>query len=378
MSTISRFLSTIKGNLKNQSAWLGKPLGMNLLTKDQTEHYLAESKLFFESGSTINLPQVSSLTSDGKILFEGKLINDATASVWRYDNKDKKAVQLRSGNLLIGNKVLNTDFGNNAVFKDLLKRNKRTLLTTKILIAPWSHYWSGYYDYVYFVALKLCRIKRVMTPDEFDQALLAYPLFNTSFERELLELLGFNKANIVDSRTTNVQFDTCLLGNSDSWFYPNSQDVLALKHLIESQVPVGEETPKRLYIRRAGRRRVLNEDALIALLQRYDFQIIDDVPRTVQEQIALYRHASFIIGPHGASFANILWCRPGTQLFELFPDNYMPEYFRYLAQVLELQYAAYCPGQPGGSHHTHMEDDVVVSIDEVKRCLDNLLDNPNH
>lgn len=374
MSAVSYLLSTIKGGLKSQSALLGKPLGMNLLTKSQTERYLAKGQLDSEAGRAVVLPRVTSPLGDGKILFEEKAIEEGAAFVWRHDNRDRKAVQLRSGNLLMGDKVLNTDFGNNAVFKDLLKWNKRTKHTAKTLIAPWSHYWSGYYDYVYFVASKLGRIKRVISPAEFDEAVLAYPLFNTGFERELLELIGFKAANIVDSRTTNVQFETCLLGNNDSWFYPNSRDVLALKQLIESRVQINEETPQRIYIRRAGRRRVLNEDALVTLLLNYNFRIIDDVPRTVREQIALYRHASFIIGPHGASFANILWCRPGAHLFELFPDNYMPEYFRYLAQVLELQYSGYCPGQPGGSHHTHMEDDVVVSIEEVKRCLDTLLD----
>ena len=374
MTVIDNLFDGIKGSIKNQSASLVRPFGIDLLNKPQTDLFLHNKQIFFAKKSLVDLKPVPNLTDRSLLLFDQKYIEASPSYVWRYENDHEEATQLRCGNIMIENRILDTDFGNSAVLKDFLRISKRAVHSTDILIAPWSHYWTGYFDYITFIASKLCRIKNALSASDFADAVVAYPLFHTPFEQELLNLIGINPANIIDTRLTDVRFKTCVLGNNGSWFYPNSTDMLALKSLVESKVEVTSYERRRIYIRRSGRRRVLEEDKLIALLHRYDFDIIDDVPRTIAEQIALYRNASFVMGPHGASFTNILWCQPGTHLFELFPNDYMPEYFRYLTQVLDISYSAYCFGPPVASHHSHVQHDITVSVDEIERCLNVLLD----
>ncbi len=374
---MNQFLSNVKDALKDQSALLLKPFGVNLLSAEQSETFLNAYRTYYQREQTLQLNPVADVLNADKVLFPQKEISTASASVWQYPNAGRNALLLRNGSLSVGNHVLNTDFGNSALLKDVLKFNKRRSQRTDTLIAPWSHYWGGYYDYLIFVAAKLCRIRNVLPAAAFADAVVSYPLLNTSFESELLTLLGCRPDKVVDSRTTEISFDRCLLGNSGSWFYPNVADLLALKTHVAAQMPVADTDRKRLYISRLGRRRVLNEDALIGLLERYDFIIVDDKPRSVTEQYQLYNGAQFILGPHGASFANVLWCEPGTTLFELFPNDYMPEYYRYMAQVLELPYYAYCQGDGSAeaSHYSNLNKDVSVSIDELETRLDRLF-NP--
>ncbi|MEZ0542948.1 glycosyltransferase family 61 protein [Fibrella arboris] len=368
MPTITVISRRLKDRLKHFSPALLQLVGLKLLTKAQTEALLRPFQVSKSIKSPITLKRVVDAATPEKELFHTKVIETDPDFVWDYPNNTGRASLLRSGNLAISKAFLDTDFGNQAIVTDLLKPDKRTTVTYPVVIAPWSHYWGTYSDFLLFVVAKLARIKTVLTPAQFDKAVVAYPLSNTPYEAELLGILGVGADRLIDSRLYIIQFERCILANNSSWFYPAAADLLALRSLIDKQIPfTSTNTTRRIYISRKARRKVNNEEALTTMLRRHDFDIIDDKPRSVREQIALYRSASFIIGPHGASFSNILWCRPGTQLFELFAPNYRPEYFRYMSQVLGLRHAAYCLGPPADSHYTFLDADIDVSIDEVER-----------
>ena len=348
-------------------------LGRRLLSKDETEARMVPYQIYAIPKVVTNLDAVVDLVQPDKVMFDHKREVTAPDFVWRYPNPDQQAGLLRCGALRIGQAILNTDFGNSVVLQDLLRPTRRPAVQVAVLIAPWSHYWGGYFDYLLFIAAKLCRIKQALPPDVFAQAVVAYPLFRTDFERELLHMIGFSDDQIYDTRKVDVQFGECVVANNSSWFYPSFGDVQGLKRNADAYMPPMPPTNRRLYIRRAGRRHVIDEEPLLERLRAYGFEIIDDQPRSVAEQYNLYRSASIIVGPHGASFANILWCRPGTRLFELFPAGYMPEYFRYLAPKLSIAYAAYCHGPVQESHHRNVDQNVVVDPDELMQRLDVLL-----
>ncbi|GAB3643691.1 glycosyltransferase family 61 protein [Spirosoma arcticum] len=348
--------------------------GYNLLSKEQTKSYLAPHLLVTHRGKTVSLSPVHDAADAAKTIFPPTDVVTESSSVWQYERGSEQVVQLRSGGLMSGRTVLNTDYWSHDLFKNGLAQKKRDRRSVQTLIAPFSHYFDnnvfiGYYDYVFLVAAKLCRIKAALPDGSFSDAVVSYPLVNTSYEREFLALIGFQPHQIVDSRQVSVAFERCLLGNHDNWAHQNEADIRFLKTQIDASLPIKRTERNRIYISRSGRRRILNEKALISLLERYDFQIIEDKPRSVAEQYAIYKNASFIMGPHGASFANILWCEPGTHLLELFSSNYVPNYFYYLAQVLGLHYSAYCQGDGIKLDIGTIAEDIEVSIDDLERCL---------
>lgn len=371
-------VSTTRDRLKNQLIGLGKLLGFHLLNREQTTALLANYRIAAAPGDQVTLPPIDDFADSGKAVFRETIATAEPVYVWHYEAGTKRIRQLPHGSLVSRGRVFCVDWlGGRRLLNDVIKPPKRVTQEVQTLIAPWSHYqdgirFGGYYDYVVLVAAKLCRIKETMLTDEFNRAVVAYPLFNTTYERELLALIGFGPDRIFDSRLTNVRFDTCVLGNSGHWFYPNVADLVALKRQVESQLPVVASESKRLYISRSGRRRILNEDALIELLVRYNIDIIEDKPRTVAEQVLIYRSASFIIGPHGASFTNILWCQPGAHLVELFSPNYVPDFFLYMAQRLGLRYSAYFHGPGGPDRSGGLEEDILVSIPDLERSLNGL------
>ncbi len=360
---------------------------VKVFNKNQTHNYLRTYELTVGPEHQLVIPAVSDASNPTKILFANTSIHVAPSFVWRIQGGNKKATLLDCGSVLFDKKLLLTDYTIDASI-NLFTHHKRAPYQATTLIAPWSQFFEetpsgflykrwitfrGYYDFMMLVAAKLCRIKDALSEQVFAQSIVAYPLLNTAFEQDFLTLIGFRPEQILDSQLYNVSFDTCLLGDSNSWCYPNITDVMSLKRNVERRVSVERTHQNRIYIRRTGRRRVLNEEDLIRLLKTYDFTIIDDVPRSIAEQVSIYKNAAFIVGPHGASFTNIIWCEPGAHLFELFNAEYVPDYFLYLSKLMNLRYSGYCSGTRVGTNSGALTADITVSISEVEECLQRLL-----
>ncbi len=103
-------------------------------------------------------------------------------------------------------------------------------------------------------------------------------------------------------------------------FPPALQRVGDLAAYLERDAPQ-RVWPKRVYVSRndARLRRVTNEDALRRTLQPRGFECVELSALPLSQQVALFRNAEAIIGPHGAAFGNAIWCRPGTSIIEFIP-----------------------------------------------------------
>jgi capsular polysaccharide biosynthesis protein len=368
-SILKRFLKTILG-------WAG----FRTLTQQQTVDFLRPYQLASFPLHRQPLPEVTDAADASKILFRPNEAVTYESFVWQYPANSVKTSLLRSGNLHTNGVVLCTDFNTQDAVKDLVRpKPRRQVHHADTLIAPFGHYqdgfaFVGYYDFMMLVAAKLSLIKQAVPDVDFAEATISYPLFGTTYEQEFLAHLGFKPDRILDSRQHEVKFKQCLLSNNGDWSYPNAANLMALRQQLLRLVDSPDtQHNERMYISRAGRRRVLNEDELIAMLTRYDFKIIEDKPRTLAEQATLYNRASFIMGPHGASFANLVCCQPKTHLFELFAPGYIPNFFLYLAELMGMTYSGYVPGpitySPARITAENQAEDITVSVSDIERKL---------
>ncbi|WP_461070058.1 glycosyltransferase family 61 protein [Spirosoma horti] len=374
---IYSFFATVKAFPRALLKRVLKACKVDPLTKQETETFLENYQTAKSPVREVFIPGVQNQGELTKLIFSPVRAATHPSFVWSYKRGTKKAVQLPYGGILAEGKVLCLDFESYHLVKNWRGFGKRTLLAYETVIAPFSHYldivvFGGYYDFVILVAAKLSRMKAALPEQVFAEAALAYPLFKTTYEQEYLALIGVEPDHIFDSVAYDIRFDRCILANSGHWFYPDPADIFALKELVEAKLTIKQTNQSRIYISRSTRRKVVNEAALLKLLEKYDFTIIEDKPRSVAEQVTIYKNASFIMGPHGASFTNIIWCEPGTHLFELFPANMIVDHFAYLSQVMDMRYSAYSHVIKMGQTKHHIEEDVFVSIADLEKSLDAL------
>ncbi len=141
---------------------------------------------------------------------------------------------------------------------------------------------------------------------------------------------------------------------------------------------------RRLLISRADapRRRIANEAEMERVLAPYGFETIVPGQMAFLDQVAAFRDASHVAGPHGAGLANILFCAPGTQVLEVFPPLYGTWAYAMIAPTLGLEYASMLardgesddpvyndPSLPQTRRNQHADRHMRVDLDELRRWL---------
>ncbi|HET9019780.1 MAG TPA: glycosyltransferase family 61 protein [Acetobacteraceae bacterium] len=108
----------------------------------------------------------------------------------------------------------------------------------------------------------------------------------------------------------------------------------------------GDLTPRvprrRLLVSRidATVRRIVNQDEIAALLAPLGFETIVPGRLPFAEQVAAFRDATHIVGPHGAGLGNILFCAPGAHVLEVFHPHYGTWAYAMASGPLGLDYAS--------------------------------------
>lgn len=103
-----------------------------------------------------------------------------------------------------------------------------------------------------------------------------------------------------------------------------------------------KDTPKKFYISRkdSSRRFVFNEDEITPILKEKGFEIIvmSDF-KTLKNQIDLFYNAEYILAPHGAALANLIFCKPKTKIVEILNKNYLNPMYYVLSEMNNLDYS---------------------------------------
>jgi hypothetical protein len=98
---------------------------------------------------------------------------------------------------------------------------------------------------------------------------------------------------------------------------------------------------RKIYFKRGDQcdRKILNEAAIITLLEKAGFEIVDPDKLTIGAQIELMQQVKFVISAHGAALANLLFVQEGASVIELFSADYFrTDCYFTLARMLNLNY----------------------------------------
>jgi capsular polysaccharide biosynthesis protein len=97
---------------------------------------------------------------------------------------------------------------------------------------------------------------------------------------------------------------------------------------------------RRIYVarRQGAERAVVNESELLPALQERGFELVHCESLSFADQVKLFREAEIIVGPHGGGFANLVWCEPGTKVFEIFGTNSVRRCYWSICQALSLNH----------------------------------------
>jgi len=143
-----------------------------------------------------------------------------------------------------------------------------------------------------------------------------------------------------------------------------------------------QQTPRHIFISRskAHYRRISNETVLMELLsttQGFVSYCLEDL--SIREQATLFNNAEVIVGPHGAGWTNLIFCKPGTKIIEI--DHGLKgeqrSSFKGMAEYMDCLYYPFytdlleqtdCPE----NIHDPINQDITVDVAEFDKFLQQL------
>ena len=128
-------------------------------------------------------------------------------------------------------------------------------------------------------------------------------------------------------KTLNIEFTFVFL-DDDFYYFEDSEfpqfmslndSIHLLKKFLNPKNNI--ENSKKIYVTRADSnyRKIINEDDVITHLINKGYRVINPQLYEIKEQIEIFSNAEKIIAPHGSNLANIVFCKPGTEIFEITP-----------------------------------------------------------
>lgn len=155
-------------------------------------------------------------------------------------------------------------------------------------------------------------------------------------------------------------------------FYPEMRDILT-KLFVTMDRPILKPC-KKLYIsrsdmlasRKSSARDVENASELVEVITRYGFQSVCLKGMSMSEQADMFANAEFVIGPHGAGFANVVYCAPGTKVMEFVSPGSSSVAFVNLCAVLDLRHF-HLNGTP--IDRADRQSNFVIDVDRVEAFM---------
>lgn len=200
---------------------------------------------------------------------------------------------------------------------------------------------DNYFHWFFDLLPKFHLLKRAGWFDEVDWFIL--PSYNRPYQKETLRALGIDEKKIIQGdKVTHLQVEQLIVTS----FIRTAQHipVWACEFLkdFSSKIPTiqTQDSHPYIYVSRedAKYRNVINEPALFAALEKYGFKKIELGKLTFREQVNLFASAKVIVSPHGAGLTNLVFCKKGTAILELFSKDYIIYLFYDLALKMGLHY----------------------------------------
>ena len=265
----------------------------------------------------------------------GKLYTDRiqdTAVI--IDNKivEGPSFQLR-GTRGSNSEIVNSNVRDNIVLEIGTPRRLRNLNGIVLSLLTGGAGNENYWHWLYDVLPRIGLCNKFVRLSEIDFFLL--PNLSKKFQNETLDCLNIPKHKRLSSEKYRhikakelivTDHPVVVSGNStrDIQNIPNWIMLWLKKNFNDQKITNNKNIKNKIYIERDSEnfknislRSVSNENEVKRYLLKNNFISIKLGEIKFSEQVDLFYNADCIVGLHGAGFANLVFCKPGTKVIEL-------------------------------------------------------------
>lgn len=140
--------------------------------------------------------------------------------------------------------------------------------------------------------------------------------------------------------------------------------------------PASGASPKKIFIPR-GRtrgRQSRRESEIQGWLRGVGFEVFDAGETSLRQQARTFAGAEVVVGIHGAAMTNLMFCRPGTRVVEIFGWRYVNPCYRFLASAVGARHHAVLDAVPGRLPPIPSYEFSSVGLDGNLECLQEMME----
>lgn len=250
----------------------------------------------------------------------------------------------------------NADCGLNSVFSKGTPRFKKKIKGNVLSLLTGGGGNSNYWHWLFDVLPRLHIIEKLKIKVPIDYYL--FPNLNKKFQYQTLDILKIpNEKRLSSIKLRHFEANQIIVTDhpynilnnplKDSLNIPD-WIIDYLKKKFFNSINFDEKKninfPNKIFINRKdgkSHRFIINENEVEELLLNKGFKSVKLSDYSFTEQIMLFKKASFVIGLHGAGFANTVFCDPGTKIIELKSVS-AGDMFKNLCIKNNLSYKSIC------------------------------------
>jgi capsular polysaccharide biosynthesis protein len=207
---------------------------------------------------------------------------------------------------------------------------------------------NNYFHFMFDIIPKIYLVSSKINIKKIDHFYIADP---KNWQIKILKTLGINKNKLLNSKKYNHIFVDEIYTVDHPWYsggYIHNEVKKIPKWIIFSH--------RKKFLRKSKRKnkknkifldrsssiynhcQIKNVDEIFNLVRKNNFKIYNPEFLSFFNQISLFNNSSVIIGAHGASLANIIFCKPKTKVLEIIPADHPNRKCERICDILDLKY----------------------------------------
>jgi len=274
-------------------------------------------------------------------LYKKKIvINKVSYSVFKimygrlYSDQVSNVAYISNNNIISGPSIqfkdnILSDISDNVVLKSGTTRFVKKIKGKVFSILTGGGGNNNYWHWLFDVLPRIFLYEKFYSLKKLDKILV--PNLREKFQVETLSDLGIKNKRIIDANNYRHIIAKELYATS----HPNISNLERVPYWIiaalrdrfikkKNQTNVFD----KIYIDRSDSksnvknfRKIINEKEIISFLISKSFKIIKLSEFSFLEQVSIFNNAKYIIGLHGAGFANLVFCKKNTKILEIKPKK---------------------------------------------------------
>ncbi len=226
------------------------------------------------------------------------------------------------------------------VASTLIKRKKIKLDSNETYLICFDYWSNGIFHWMCDALPRLEAVKELAK-----QCVFILPkFFEYTYIHETLKAFEFKAIYLIEDTTYLYCANLMVPQQITTSGQMRPENILSLRHTLLNHFKpkfTGNIKQPNIYISRnkAKYRKVINEQELLPLLKKYNFEIIFFEDYSVCQQIELCYHAKNIVSIHGANLTNVIFMQPNCNVLEFRKkDDVDNNYFYELADSVNCNY----------------------------------------